>query len=229
MMKRVFSIILLGAICLLAACNSHKATDKALAEVWNSDQSIRIQMAELMKAVTTEGRTDLIDSLIIVGDEMQRRDSVNMAVVADILQRGVPQGLTKESYKTIWIVIDHSSVEEQVQYLPLVEQMASEKLIEKDDFAVFFDRVALGQNRPQRYGSQTVQFGTPGDMQLYVWPVENPATLDSLRESVGLSPLADYLDQLVEITGIRPQFIPTLTIEELNEMRGRVGDVEQPE
>lgn len=228
-MKRVFSIILVGAICLLAACNSHKATDKALAEVWNSDQSIRIQMAELMKAVTTEGRTDLIDSLISVGDEMQRRDSVNMAVVADILQSGVPKGLTKESYKTIWIVIDHSSVDEQVQYLPLVEQMASEKLIEKDDFAVLFDRVALGQNLPQRYGSQTVQFGTPGDMQLYVWPVENPATLDSLRESVGLSPLADYLDQLVEITGIRPQFIPTLTIEELNEMRGRVGDVEQPE
>jgi hypothetical protein len=98
-MKRIFSIILVGAICLLAACNSPKATDKALVEVWNSDQSIRIQMAELMKAVTTEGRTDLIDSLISVGDEMQRRDSVNMAVVADILQRGVPQGLTKESYK----------------------------------------------------------------------------------------------------------------------------------
>lgn len=228
-MKRVFSIILVGAICLLAACNSHKVTDKVLAEVWNSDQSIRIQMAELMKAVTTEGRTDLIDSLISVGDEMQRRDSVNMAVVADILQRGVPQGLTKESYKTIWIVIDHSSVEEQVQYLPLLEQMASEKLIEKDDFAVLFDRVALGQNLPQRYGSQTVQFGTPGDMQLYVWPVENPATLDSLRESVDLSPLANYLEQLAEITGIRPQFIPTLTIEELNEMRGRVGDAEQPE
>ena len=228
-MKRVFSIILVGAICLLAACNSHKVTDKVLAEVWNSDQSIRIQMAELMKAVTTEGRTDLIDSLISVGDEMQRRDSVNISIVADILQSGVPKGLTKESYKTIWIVIDHSSIDKQMQYLPLVEHMAIEKLIEKDDFAVFFDRVALGQNRPQRYGSQTVQFGTPGDMQLYVWPVENPATLDSLRESVGLSPLADYLDQLVEITGIRPQFIPTLTIEELNEMRGRVGDVEQPE
>lgn len=228
-MKRVFSIILVGAICLLAACNSHKATDKALAEVWNSDQSIRIQMAELMKAVTTEGHTELIDSLISVGDEMQRRDSVNISIVADILQSGVPKGLTKESYKTIWIVIDHSSIDKQVQYLPLLEQMASEKLIEKDDFAVLFDRVALGQNLPQRYGSQTVQFGTPGDMQLYVWPVENPATLDSLRESVDLSPLANYLEQLAEITGIRPQFIPTLTIEELNEMRGRVGDVEQPE
>ena len=225
-MKRVFLIILLGAICLLAACNSHKATDKVLAEVWYSDQSIRIQMAELMKAVVTEGHTELIDSLISVGDEMQRRDSVNISIVADILQNGVPKGLTKESYKTIWIVIDHSSIDKQVQYLPLVEQMAVEKLIEKDDFAVFFDRVALGQNRPQRYGSQTVQFGTPEDMQLYVWPVEDPATLDSLRESVGLSPLANYLEQLAEITGIRPQFIPTLTIEELNEMRGRVGEVE---
>lgn len=218
-MKRVFLIILVGAICLLAACNSHKVTDKVLAEVWNSDQSIRIQMAELMKAVVTEGHTELIDSLISVGDEMRRRDSVNMAVVADILQSGVPKGLTKESYKTIWIVIDHSSVDEQVQYLPLVEQMAIEKLIEKDDFAVFFDRVALGQNRPQRYGSQTVQFGTPEEMYLYVWPVETPATVDSLRASVGLSPLDDYLEQLAEITGIRPQFIPTLTIEELNEMR----------
>lgn len=218
-MKRVFLIILVGAICLLAACTSHKVTDKVLAEVWYSDQSIRIQMAELMKAVTTEGHTELIDSLISVGDEMQRRDSVNISIVADILQSGVPKGLTKESYKTIWIVIDHSSVDEQVQYLPLVEQMASEKLIEKDDFAVFFDRVALGQNRPQRYGSQTVQFGTPEEMYLYVWPVETPATVDSLRASVGLSPLADYLDQLAEITGIRPQFIPTLTIEELNEMR----------
>ena len=226
-MKRVFPIIVAGAImCLLAACNSPKATDKVLAEVWHSDQSIRIQMAELMKAVVTEGHTELIDSLISVGDEMQRRDSVNISIVADILQSGVPKGLTKESYKTIWIVIDHSSIDKQVQYLPLVEQMASEKLIEKDDFAVLFDRVALGQNRPQRYGSQTVQFGTPEDMQLYVWPVENPVTLDSLRESVGLSPLANYLEQLAEITGIRPQFIPTLTIEELNEMRGRVGEVE---
>ena len=101
-MKRVFSIILVGAICLLAACNSHKATDKALAEVWNSDQSIRIQMAELMKAVTTEGHTELIDSLISVGDEMQRRDSVNISIVADILQSGVPKGLTKDSDRSFF-------------------------------------------------------------------------------------------------------------------------------
>ena len=82
-------------MCLLAACNSHKVTDKVLAEVWNSDQSIRIQMAELMKAVVTEGHTELIDSLISVGDEMQRRDSVNISIVADILQRVCQKGLRR--------------------------------------------------------------------------------------------------------------------------------------
>lgn len=45
---------------------------------------------------------------------------------------------------------------------------------------------AMKQNRPQRYGSQSVQFGTPGNMHLYIWPVENAESLDSLRAIVGM-------------------------------------------
>ena len=36
-------------------------------------------------------------------------------------------------------------------------------------------------------------------MQLYVYPVENPNLLDSLRASVGLSSMADYLELLTKI------------------------------
>jgi hypothetical protein len=64
-MKRLISIFVL----LLLACNSTKTTDSLLVGVWEKDQSIRLRLAELTKAVSVEGRTDLIDSLVSVVDE----------------------------------------------------------------------------------------------------------------------------------------------------------------
>jgi hypothetical protein len=106
-----------------------------------------------------------------------------------------------------------------VQYLPLIEQMAHNGKIGLDEYALLYDRVALGQNRMQRYGSQIVQFGTAEKLQLYVWPIDNPSQLDSLRASVGLKPLAEYLQQIKEEMSIEPIYDPALTIEELNLMR----------
>ncbi len=213
--------LLLSLSILLMACGSTESTDQLLRQVWTNDQSIRQQMLALSKAVTSEGRADFVDSLIVTVDEMERIDSENMAIVDSILQRGLPQRLTAESYKTIWIVIDHSSLEKQVQYLPLIEQMAHTGKIGLDEYALLYDRVALGQNRMQRYGSQIVQFGTSEKLQLYVWPIDNPSQLDSLRASVGLKPLAEYLQQIKEEMDIEPIYDPALTIEELNIMHDK--------
>ncbi len=202
---------------LLAGCATTKSANALLAEVWNNDQQPRHQMVELTKAVTVEGRTDLIDSLILVNDIVERNDAKNIKVIDKILRNGLPQGLTAESYKTIWIVIDHAPLEKQEQYLPLVEQMATE--VGLDEYAVLYDRVAMGQNRPQRYGSQLVQFGAVDAQKLYVWPIEDGAKVDSLRNTVGMSPFSDYLKDIEEATGITPIYDSSLTIEELNQMR----------
>ena len=119
-MNRLISIFVL----LFVACNPTKTTDNLLAEVWEKDQSVRLRMAELTKAVSVEGRTDLIDSLVSVVDEQQRIDEENMDVVDSLLQRGLTTCLSADSYKTIWIVIDHASLDKQVQYLSVVEQMS---------------------------------------------------------------------------------------------------------
>ncbi len=206
---------------LLAGCVTTKSVDALLTEVWNDDQQPRQQMVKLTKAVTVEGRTDLIDSLILVNDIVERNDAKNIKVVEKILKNGLPQGLTEESYKTIWIVIDHASLEKQEQYLPLVEQMATEGYIGLDEYAVLYDRVAMGQNRPQRYGSQLVQFGNADNLQLYVWPIENVEELDSLRNTVGMSSFNKYLKHIEETMGITPVHNTTLTIEALNKMRGK--------
>ena len=205
---------------LSMGCATTKSTDKLLAEVWNDDQQPRHQLMELTKAVTVEGRTELIDSLIRVNDIVERNDAKNIKVVDKILKSGLPQGLSEESYKTIWIVIDHAPLEKQEQYLPLVEQMATEGYIGVDEYAILYDRVAMGQNRHQRYGSQLVQFGTTGAQKLYVWPIEDAAKLDSLRNSVGMSPFSDYLKEVEKTIGITPIYDSTHTIEELNKMRG---------
>ena len=205
---------------LSMGCATTKSTDKLLAEVWNDDQQPRHQLMELTKAVTVEGRTELIDSLILVNDIVERNDAKNIKVVDKILKSGLPQGLSEESYKTIWIVIDHAPLEKQEQYLPLVEQMATEGYVGVDEYAILYDRVAMGQNRHQRYGSQLVQFGAVDAQKLYVWPIEDGAKVDSLRNTVGMSPFSDYLKDIEETTGITPIYDSTLTIEELNKMRG---------
>lgn len=205
----------------LVACSTLKSTDTLLKEVWNDDQQPRQQMLKLTKAVTVDGRTELIDSLILVNEIVERNDARNIKVVDKILKRGLPQGLSEESYKTIWIVIDHAPLEKQEQYLPLVEQMANASYIGLDEYAILYDRVAMGQNRPQRYGSQLVQFGNADNLQLYVWPIEDAGKLDSLRNSVGMSSFYNYLKHIEETMGITPVHNTTLTIEKLNKMRDK--------
>ena len=162
-MKRTISLLF---IIVLIGCSSSKNTDKILIEVFERDQYIRNQMIELTKAVSKEGRTDLIDSLINIYNQTQLIDSQNIAVIDSILENGLPKNLSKESYKTIWIVIDHASLEKQEQYLTTIQQMANENLIEFNNYAILFDRIAMGNNRPQYYGSQTVQFGNYDDIKL---------------------------------------------------------------
>ena len=215
-MKVFYSIL---TMLLLTACNSSNSTDKLLAEVLYKDQYVRLQMQELTKAVNNDGNAELIDSLIVLSENIERIDKENIAVIDSLLQQGLPKGLSEESYKTIWIVIDHASLEKQVQYLSIIEKMSSEGLIDVDNYAILFDRIAMKQNRPQRYGSQSVQFGTPGNMHLYIWPVENAESLDSLRETVGMGPILKYLEQLTEYLGIDAQYVPLLTVDEINKMR----------
>ena len=63
------------------------------------------------------------------------------------------------------------------------------------------------------------QFGAVDAQKLYVWPIEDGAKVDSLRNTVGMSPFSDYLKDIEEATGITPIYDSSLTIEELNQMR----------
>ena len=213
--------ILIAFLMLLTACGGGKKVDHLLEEVWNKDQAVRHKMAELTKAVTIDGCIEKVDSLLIINELKDRIDAENVEIVEKVLLNGLPKNLSRNSYRTIWGVIDHSPLPTQERYLPIVKQMAEGGLIEADEYAILLDRIAMRRGRLQRFGSQVVQYGTPGEIYAYVYPIENPEILDSLRTSVGLLPMAEYLDQVSTIIGVDVKYDPTLTIEKLEKLQNQ--------
>ena len=88
----------------------------------------------------------------------------------------------------------------------LQEELLEESKMEwKTDYAILNDRVLMEEGKPQIYGTQIKMAATIVEdelaMQLCLWPVEYPAALDSLRSTVGLSPIEEYLKTSSESIG----------------------------
>lgn len=177
-------IVLTGS---LISCNQY---NRVLEDIYYKDQEARewtLGMASLSA-----------DEIERYSFEMAYVDSLNRAKVFGILDKvGWPSNLSEKANQAIFLVIDHSDLESQFKYLNLVKAKAEEGVLYGSDYAVLHDRVLMKQLKPQIYGTQIKMaaaiVGEDVSMQLYLWPVENIVILDSLRNSVGLSPIEDYL------------------------------------
>ena len=167
-------------------------------EVYDNDQAAR-EWTKEMSLLSA-------DEIVEYSTEMERVDSLNQATVFGILDKeGWPSHLSDKANRAIWIVIDHSDLAYRSKYLYLVKEKAEEGVLDKTDYAILKDRVLMEEGKPQIYGTQIKMAATIVDdeiaLQLYLWPVENPAALDSLRSTVGLSPIKEYLKASSESIG----------------------------
>ena len=191
------SIILsiIAVMALLTGCNRY---NRVLEDVYDKDQAAR---------AWTVGMTSLsADEIEKYTAEMERVDSLNQTRVFGILDNdGWPSNLSDKANRAIWIVIDHSDLTSRSKYLSFVRAKADEGILDKSDYAMLNDRVLMEEGKPQVYGTQIKMAATfDGEdmaMQLHLWPVENPDALDSLRRSVGLSPIEEYLRSSNESVG----------------------------
>ena len=186
-MLRYSSVLILLIIAALSSCNQY---NRILEEVYDNDQAVR-EWTKGMSSLTA-------DEIVNYSTEMERVDSLNQATVFSILDKeGWPSHLSDKANRAIWIVIDHSDLAYRSKYLGLVKGKADEGVLDKTDYAILNDRVLMEKGKPQIYGTQIKMVATVVDdeiaMQLCLWPVENPAALDSLRSIVGLSPIEEYL------------------------------------
>jgi hypothetical protein len=219
MMRALYILVL---FITLSACTNRKSvhssleqTDSLLSELHERDQQIRHKLMSLQQAYIAEQRTELIDSIVMLVAEQDRVDSLNRVAVDSLLQNGWPEGLSEQSNRTIWLIIDHADVEYQERYLPLIEEQAVRGTISPSDYATLLDRVNVRRQRPQRYGTQTGYKQRDDEVFTFVYPIEDIDVLDSLRLSVGLDSMHLYLRQVSETLGTEVKIDPELTWEEI--------------
>lgn len=87
------------------------------------------------------------------------------------------------------VILVHSADHDwQKSLLPRLQQLVSQGKIQGLDIAGLVDTTLKADGKPQRFGTAFVFKN--GVMTL--WPVENPANLDKLREQYSLPPMAEY-------------------------------------
>lgn len=200
---RIISFLLATAI---VGCN--RQYDRILEEVYDKDQAVREWT--VLSSLS-------YDEIVAYSTEMALTDSLNQVTVFGILDKeGWPARLSDKANQAIWLVIDHSDLATRRKYLDLVKAKAEEGVLDKSDYATLNDRVLMEEGKPQIYGTQikitgTIIFGEEQTLPMYLWPVEDPAALDSLRSSIGLPPIEEYLESS-GLFGLPVVWDPTRTV-----------------
>ena len=97
-----------------------------------------------------------------------------------------------------WLIVQHSDydVAFQKEALSILEKLLEKGDTSKSNFAYLYDRVAVNENRLQKFGTQG---GCIGKGKWEPRPVENPELLDKLRAEMGLEPMEDYKKRFKDI------------------------------
>jgi hypothetical protein len=128
--------------------------------------------------------------LITLRELMNKKDSINLVEIEKILNKHGWLGadvIGEQGNKTLFLVIQHSDLETQLKYLPMMREALKKGNAKGKDFALLEDRVAMKQGNRQIYGSQ---IKIDGD-EFYVYPIIEPEKVNERRTEVGLEPMED--------------------------------------
>ena len=122
------------------------------------------------------------------------KDSINLIKVRKILdERGWlgPKVIGDQGNSALFLVIQHSDLETQEKYLPMMRDAVKKGNANASSLALLEDRVALRKGDKQIYGSQIGRDPITGEF--YVLPLLDPDNVDKRRAEVGLGTIQDYI------------------------------------
>ena len=181
--------------------------DATLCKIGKADQAAR--MAWVNFSMGTMSQEQAVEYAL----QMERTDSINLVTVKRILDTyGWPSGLSEDANNAIFLVVDHSDLETMNKYLGVFQDAASRGILPMQDLVTLEDRILMDSGWPQFYGTQSRQISKNGKSQIYIWPVDNPDSLNERRASVGLSTIEEYLELFAK-QGITVIYDPELTVE----------------
>lgn len=124
--------------------------------------------------------------------EMGAVDAANQAALLEMVP---PEGwfhrsrYGSEASQAAFLIVQHANIELWRRFVPVLEPLVLTGEVDGAMFALMYDRLALAEGRPQRYGSQMICV----EGRYRVAPLEDAEGIDARRAAVGLGPLADYV------------------------------------
>jgi hypothetical protein len=123
------------------------------------------------------------------GDAVKAIDRETSARMKQIVaEHGWPgkKLIGEDGASAAWLLVQHADAEPafQKQCLALIEPLIKTGDVEARHYAYLYDRVAVAEKRPQRWGTQFA-----GDAPA---PIEDEAHVDERRKAIGLPTMAEY-------------------------------------
>jgi len=172
--------------------NVYPSIRAQLDTIYTLDQQYRRQMSEIEKKYGTQ--SEEFTTLLL---QIQETDSLTLIEVEKILDKHGWLGaeiIGEQGNKTLFYVIQHSDLETQLKYLPMMREAVQLGNARKIDLALFEDRIAVRQGKRQIYGSQIFKDYDNGEV--YVWPLIEPEKVNERRAAIGLGPIEDYVTRV---------------------------------
>jgi len=123
-------------------------------------------------------------------EEVHRRNAARLKQI--IAQHGWPDRdlVGADGTLAAWFIAQHAIGEPdfQRQVLRLVQEKVKQGKVPAAQEAYLWDRIAMYEGRPQRYGTQSLPCA---DGQYRRWKTEDPEHLNERREAMGMPPVGD--------------------------------------
>ncbi len=151
-----------------------------LEKIYTEDQKYRRQISRIKDEYGWESNEMKAHWQII-----NNKDSINLIEIVKILDNRGWLGkdiVGRQGNSTLFLVIQHSDIETQLKYLPMMREAVKEENADASSLALLEDRVALGQGKRQIYGSQIHTDNETREM--YVAPLIDPENVDIRRAEV---------------------------------------------
>ncbi|WP_406851444.1 DUF6624 domain-containing protein [Brevundimonas sp. BH3] len=161
------------------------------ASVYVLDQYPRQFMGEILRSELSA--EDMAKARGEASAIMAEQDAKNLQIVLEHLP---PEGWYLRSRygvevaTTAFLVVQHSNLETWRLFVPVLEPLVAAGEVDGQSYALMYDRLALAEMRPQRYGSQLAC----QDGEWVVLNLEAPEAVDNRRREMGFTEgHADYV------------------------------------
>jgi hypothetical protein len=168
------------------------AIDKKLAtqmdSLFNEDQQYRIALGKLRKENASKKSIDSLSAIL------KQADSSNLVFAEQLIAKHgwiTPQQAGFQGTQALFLVIQHADLKTQKKYYPLIKQAEKEGNIISSNVAILEDRIAVREGQPQPYGSQG--YYDAEKKKTFVYPLKDLVNVESLRKSMGLQPMKEYI------------------------------------